>query len=397
MINRNILILFFSQSLGFSAVSFLVLLTGILAAQFGPPKLATLPITLMVVGTALTTVPAAMLMRRLGRKHGIIGSYVLAIAGTILGFIALRHSSFVLLSLSNFFIGAFMAFVNQFRFAAIESVPDRQNAGQVVSFMLFGGVIAGFLGPQLADWGRHLFEPEFSGSFLLLLGTLLVSLLIFSGFRNPQVPAEQGDIAAARPLAEILRQPLFLVALGSATVSYAIMSFLMTATPISMHQVDGFSFEESRQVIQWHIAAMFLPSVFNIFLFRLLGIGRLLLAGSIIYLLLAALALQGHEFMHYSGSLILLGVGWNFLFVAGTALLPQTYRTSERFKVQAANDFVVFGIQAVASLSAGWVLFTLGWDAMVWMTIPASALMLALAVYYFLRNMSLTKTQSHKG
>jgi MFS family permease len=339
----------------------------------------------MVVGTALTTIPAAMLMRRLGRKRGIVGSYALAIAGTVVGFIALRHSSFALLCLSNLLIGAFMAFINQFRFAAIESAPDTDKAGQVVSFMLFGGVIAGFLGPQLADWGRYLFEPEFSGSFLLLLGALLISLLIFGGFRNPGAVSEQDNDSPARPLAEIARQPAFLVALVSATISYAIMSFLMTATPISMHQVDGFSFEESRRVIQWHIAAMFLPSVFNIFLFRLLGIGRLLLAGSVIYLLLAALALQGHGFLHYSGSLILLGVGWNFLFVAGTALLPRTYRASERFKVQAANDFVVFGIQAVASLSAGWVLFTLGWDAMVWMTVPVSALMLVLAVYYYFR------------
>jgi MFS family permease len=153
MINRNILILFFSQSLGFSAVSFLVLLTGILAAQFGPPRLATLPLTLMVIGTALTTVPAAMLMRRLGRKQGIMGAYLPAIGGALLGFLALRNSSFILLCCSNLLIGAFMAFVNQFRFAAIESAPDKTNAGQVISFMLFGGVIAGFLGPQLADWG----------------------------------------------------------------------------------------------------------------------------------------------------------------------------------------------------------------------------------------------------
>jgi MFS family permease len=392
MINRNILILFFSQSLGFSAVSFLVLLTGILASQYGPAKLATLPITLMVIGTAVTTIPAALLMRRFGRRNGIIGSYLLAIAGAATGFIALRHSSFALLSLSNLLIGAFMAFVNQFRFAAIESAPDKSKTGQVVSFMLFGGVIAGFLGPQLADWGRHLYEPEFSGSFLLLLTTLVISLLIFAGFRNPPVSGAPESTAPARPLADIARQPAFLVALISATISYAIMSFLMTATPISMHQLDGFSFEQSRRVIQWHIAAMFLPSVFNIFLFRLLGIGRLLLAGSVIYILLAALALQGHEFLHYGGSLVLLGVGWNFLFVAGTALLPQCYRESERFKVQAANDFVVFGIQAVSSLSAGWVLFTLGWDAMVWITLPASVLMLGLAIYYYFQARSADKT-----
>jgi hypothetical protein len=233
--------------------------------------------------------------------------------------------------------------------------------------------------------------PEFSGSFLLLLGILVVSLLIFSGFRNPAAAIAQVEAAPARPLTVIVRQPLFLIALVSATISYAIMSFLMTATPISMHQVDGYSFEQSRRVIQWHIAAMFLPSVFNIFLFRFLGIDRLLLAGSVIYLLLAALALQGHEFLHYSGSLILLGIGWNFLFVAGTALLPQTYCANERFKVQAVNDFVVFGIQAVSSLSAGWALFTLGWDAMVWITVPVSGLMLVLAVYYFFKNSSLAK------
>ncbi|HEX5056056.1 MAG TPA: MFS transporter [Gammaproteobacteria bacterium] len=398
MINRNILILFFSQVLAFSTGSFLVLVVGILAPQLSPTQeLATLPLALMAVSIALATIPAVMLMQRLGRKAGIILSYLAAIAGTASGFMAIRHSSFILLCLCTVLNGVFYAVANQFRFAAIESAPDKTQTGQVVSFMLFGGVIAAFLGPQLADWGKDLFEPAFSGSFTLLIAALVVSLIIFSRFRAAATVNVQVNTEPTRPLGEIMRQPLFIVAMTSGAVSFAVMSFLMTATPISMHHIDGFSFEQSRQVIQWHIAAMYLPSVFSIFLFRFFSIAGLMLCGAIIYILLAILALQGHGFMHYSGALILLGVGWNFLFVSGTTLLPQCYRAGESFKAQALNDFNVFGIQAVCSLSAGWVLFTLGWDAMVWMTLPASALMLALAIFYYLKNTSLTKAQSHKG
>lgn len=386
MINRNILILFISQSLGFAAVSFMVLLSGILSAQLGPSeKLSTLPLALMVVGTAVATIPAALLMQRLGRKAGVMLFYIAAIAGGILGLAAIHYSDFILLCLCTLLIGIFLACGNQLRFAAIESVTNKEKTGQVVSFMLFGGVIAAFLGPQLADWGKDLLEPAFSGSFLLLLATLVISLLIFCGFRNPAPVARQDDAAPPRPLKEILRQPVFLTALFSGVIAYAVMSFVMTATPISMHHFDGFDFAASKQVIQWHVAAMFLPSVFNIFLFRFFGIEKLMLAGAVIYLLVAALALQGHEFMHYNGALILLGIGWNFLFVAGTALLPQCYRANERFKAQAMNDFIIFGIQAVCSLGAGWLLFVIGWDAMIWLTVPVSILMLGLAVYYYIK------------
>jgi hypothetical protein len=241
-----------------------------------------------------------------------------------------------------------------------------------------------------------LFMPAFSGSFVLLLAALIISLLIFCGFRAAPIVAAQVNTEPARPLIQIARQPPFLVAMASGTVSFAVMSFLMTATPISMHHIDGFSFEQSRQVIQWHIAAMYLPSVFSIFLFRFFSTAGMMLSGAIIYILLALLALQGHGFLHYSGALILLGVGWNFLFVAGTVLLPQCYRPGESFKAQALNDFIVFGIQAVCSLGAGWVLYAAGWDAMVKMTIPVSALMLGLAIYYYFKNLSLTKAPSHK-
>ncbi len=395
MINRNILILFSSQVLAFSAGSFLVLVVGILSPRLSPAaKLVTLPLALMAVSIAVSIIPGALLMQRLGRKTAIILSYLIAIAGTASGFIAIHRSSFSLLCLCTVLIGVFYAFANQFRFAAIESVPDKGKTGQVVSFMLFGGVIAAFLGPQLADWGKHLFTPAFTGSFVLLAAALIISLLIFCGFRAAPTIAAAVTTQPARPLIEIARQPLFMVAMISGTVSFAVMSFLMTATPISMHHFDGFSFEQSRQVIQWHIAAMYLPSVFSIFLFRFFKVGGLMLAGAIIYILLALLALQGHGFMHYSGALILLGVGWNFLFVAGTALLPQCYRAGESFKAQALNDFIVFGIQAACSLGAGWVLYAAGWDAMIKMTIPVSVLMLGLAVYYYF---SLAKTQSLKG
>jgi hypothetical protein len=212
----------------------------------------------------------------------------------------------------------------------------------------------------------------------------IVSLLVFLGFQNPKVHATTSTATAhARPLGTIMRQPVFLMALFSSAISYGIMSFIMTATPISMSHLDGFSFEQSKQVIQWHLAAMFLPSVFNIFLFRFLSIPKLMLGGAIIYLIMTAVALGGHQYLHYNSSLILLGVGWNFLFVAGTTLLPQSYSNPERFKVQAANDFIVFAVQGAASLGAGWLLFAVGWDNLIKVTLPFTAFMLVLAVVYY--------------
>lgn len=386
MFNRNIFILFVSQALGYSSISFLVLITGILSAMIGPSqKLATLPLAFAVIGTAAATIPAAMLMKRLGRKNGFLLAYLAAILGAALGFTAAWYESFYALCACAFLIGCFLAFVNQFRFAAIESLPEPEKAGQAVSFLLLGGVIAAFLGPEIAELGKDWFARPFAGSFLLMLAVFTLSAMIFLGFRNPKPYQEHADEPQARSLRVIMRAPAFYIALSSSIIAYAVMSFIMTATPISMHHVDGFNFEQSKQVIQWHIAAMFMPSIFNIILFRFLGIGKLMAMGALIYIGMALAALQGHAFHHYGTALVLLGIGWNFLFVAGTTLLSQSYRHSERFKTQASHDFIVFAVQGIASLVAGWALFTLGWDVIIKLTLPFSALILGMALYYNVR------------
>lgn len=382
MFNRNILILFVIQSLGMSTIFFLTLTTGIMAAQIGPSEqMATLPVALSIIGAAFMAIPAAMFMQRFGRKAGFLFAHLIGLAGMAIGFFAAWFEDFYSLCLCSFLTGCFLAFVQQTRFAAIES-SHQEQAGQAVSFLLFGGVIAAFLGPEIGQWGKDWFTREFTGSFLIMAVILLIALALLYAFRNPVAQKIELETPASRSLITIARQPVFLVALTAAATAFAVMSLLMSATPISMNHVDGFDFDQTKRVIQWHIAAMFLPSVFNIFLFRYVGVHTLMLTGSVIYLVMGALALQGHGFMHYSASLILLGVGWNFLFVAGTALLPQTYRHYERYKVQAANDFIVYAVQAVSALSAGWLLFELGWDFMVKLTLPVSGGMLLLSVAY---------------
>ena len=383
MFNRNILILFLSQSLGYSSISLFILVSGILSADIGPSAhLATLPLTFSILGIATATIPASMLMKRFGRKQAFMLAYVVGILGAGLGFIAAWFKLFPVLCGCAFIIGCFLAFANQFRFAAIENIAQPEKASQIVSFLLLGGVVAAFLGPEIADLGKDLLPKPFAGSFLILIAVFLFSALVFTGFQNPTFPESSADVAPSRPLRTIMQQPAFYIALASAVIAYGVMSFIMTATPISMNQIDGFTFSQSKQVIQWHIAAMFLPSVLNIFLFRFLGIRKLMIIGSLIYISMAFVALQGHSFHHYSFALIMLGVGWNFLFVAGTTLLPKAYLHHERFKVQAANDFIVFAIQGIASLAAGWLLFLQGWDFMIKLTIPLSSLMLLLALYY---------------
>ena len=384
MLNRNIVVLFISQSLGYSSISFLVLVSTILAINIAPTEtLTTLPVTLSIIGTAVAAMPAALLMQRIGRKNGFLLAYIIALIASSLGFFAAQKGSFFLLCACTFLNGCFLAFAHQFRFAAIESLKNPNNAGTVVSFLLFGGVIAAILGPQIAQWGKELLPQAFAGSFLIIAGVYFISMLIFLNFRNPETIATEQHATAARPLTEIARQPVFIVALSSGVISYSIMSFIMNATPVSMHHVDGFDFVAAKYVIQLHIASMFIPSLFNIILFRLISAEKIMIAGAVIYLVMGCIALQGHELIHYSSSLIMLGVGWNFLFVSGTTLLSQSYRPAERFKVQALNDFTIYAAQSVSALSAGWLLFSIGWDSMIKLTLPVSVGMLLLAILYW--------------
>ncbi|PKI16845.1 MFS transporter [Colwellia sp. 12G3] len=376
---RNIWLLFISQPLVMSASPIIVFIGGILSSKMASdPSLATLPITLMILGVAAGSIPAAMLAKNKGRKFAVYTGLSCSLIAAIIAIVATKIALFELFCFASLLIGVAGAFIQQLRFAAIESSLNEEDVPKILSILMLSGVFAAFLGPEIALVGKDwLTSPYgYAGSFLLLIAFILCSMLIMLAFENPPVN-EDKVVGEARDLTVIAKQPVFLIAVCTATIGFTLMSYLMTATPISMHHMQGHSLQETKWVIQSHIAAMYLPSLFTPWLVKYLKLKGLMLIGTAIYAIVAFIALSGNEVMHYWWALILLGIGWNFLFLTGTSLLPQSYHASERHKVQATNDFVLFGFQAVASLLAGWVLFNAGWH---WVVLTSLPLILSLFI-----------------
>jgi len=358
-----------AYSLMMAGVSLLVLIAGIIGTEIAPTSsLATLPIALAVVGVASSTLPTGKLLHRFGRRPVFIAYGFIAIVAAVLASFSLVQGQFLIFCAAAFLMGWSGAAGHQYRFAALEAVPARL-APKATSVLLFGGILAAFIGPEIAVRGRHLLATEYAGSFLLLTASYVVGMVIIS-FHHDRVVPETGHKGSDRPLAEILRSPVIILAICSAALGYGVMSFIMTATPISMHMHAGHSLEATKLVIQSHIAAMYLPSLVYAWFFSKLGYKGLLWSGVIVFLICILVALINTEFIHFWLALILLGVGWNFLFLSGTNLLPGGYQRNERFRVQSVNDFLVFSIQAIASLSSGWVLYQWGWNGLLWACIP---------------------------
>ncbi len=347
-----------------------VLLGGIVGTKLAPSaNLATLPVAFMIVGTALSTIPAAMLMSRFGRKLGFMTAISVAALAALLAAFAISVDQFWLFCAATLLLGANNAFVQQYRFAVAESVPPNK-LGKSLSILMLAGVVAAWMGPEVAGQLQHASSwGEFSGSFMGLSGMLCVGL-VFLGFYSNTTSASVNDRSGQRSLGDISIQPVFILAVGSAAVAYAIMSLLMTATPVSMHSVDNFSFEDTAWVIQSHIMAMFLPSFFSGYLIDWLGARKIILAGIVILFVCLGIAFMDHSLLHYWLALVLLGVGWNFLYLGGTTLLTTTYETEERFKVQALNDFLIFSIQACAALGSGYLLMEYGWNWVITLSVP---------------------------
>ena len=378
----NVWILALCQALGMSAGSMMILVGGLLAAQIAPTaKLATLPLAMIVVGTATSTLWVALWLKRFGRKRGTYVGFAFSFLAAFLGYQAAVHSSFALLVATGFSMGVAVAFWQQFRFAALESLDDPNHYGPALSVMMGGGLIAAFLGPEIGALGPEIFPrlPPFAGSFILLGGVIIVAVIVFQFSHQPPIKIEV-NAAPGRPLRQIVRSPRFYIPSLCAAIGFGVMSFVMTATPLTMHEVCGFGLADTKRVIQSHIIAMFLPSLISGGLMRRFGVGRVMVVGAILYAVVVIIGLQGQALMHFWGSLILLGVGWNFLFMGGTALLPESYQQNERFKAQAANDFFVFGSQAIASLSSGWFVYTFGWNGLLYACLPFLLLALGLSI-----------------
>jgi MFS family permease len=368
---RTLIVLTFAQCFGQTAAPILVLLGGIVGAQIAPSiDWATLPIAIQIAGIAFATIPASYLMSKIGRKAGFLAGTALAIFATLFAAWGIYQESFTLFCIASFLIGNYIAFLQQFRFAVAESVPSEQIP-KCLSFLMLSGIVAALLGPEVARRFSVVEGlPDYVGSFLGLAAMLTVSFLILLTFYKNTTFEQQDQSSAVRPLGQIFRQPTLILAIASAAVGYSVMSLIMTATPLSMHEMDHHSLNDTTRVIQGHILAMYVPSFFSGFLISGLGVKRIIQAGFALMIICIFIGWGQPDFINYWGTLIFLGVGWNFLFLGGTTLLTQSYHTSERFKVQAVNDFLVFGLQAIGSLSAGILLASIGWSGVMVFALP---------------------------
>jgi MFS family permease len=375
---RNMGLLVAAQSLGGASPPIIISLGGLVGQQLSSnPTASTLPVSIYQLGLALSTLPAAWIMNRLGRRT----AYVLgAILGVISGVVAaqgIAQSNFITFCIGTALAGFYAACVQSYRFAATDLVPGDEQA-KAISRVMIGGLIAAIIGPQVVIWTRDAMPATpFAGSFYSQAALALLALPLLMGLRLPPPQAKNAMAGDARPLSEIARSPQFIVACAAGVVSYGLMAFLMTAAPMAMVGC-GHSVGEAAMGIQWHVLAMFVPSFFTGKLIARFGKRAITALGLVMIGAAGALALMGLDIFHFWGSLILLGVGWNFGFIGATALLTECYRPAERAKVQALNDFLVFGTVAVASFGSGELLHTAGWNGINYGMLPLVAVVLLM-------------------
>jgi MFS family permease len=361
--------LMLAYSLMMGGTSLTVLIAGIVGLEFAPREdLATLPVALAVVGVAASTLPTGALQHRFGRRPVFLAYGVLAIVAAVTCGQALASGSFALYCAGTALMGWAAAAGHQYRFAALELVPANL-AAQATSVLLLGGILGAFIGPELAVRGRFLLDTEYQGSYLLLAGAYVAGLAIIASYRET-IHDEEGAGRTGRPLLEVLRSPAVVLAIAAAATAYGVMTFLMTATPISMHEHAGHSMEATKWVIQSHIAGMYVPSLLFATLLAWTSLRALMWAGLAAYAVTIAIALHDTALLNFWTALVLLGIGWNWLFLAGTTLLPRGYRPEERFRVQSVNDFLIFSVQAAVALGSGWFLHRYQWQGVLWAAVP---------------------------
>ncbi len=358
-----------AYALMMAGTSLTVLIAGIIGTKFAPsPDLATLPVALTILGLALSTLPTGGLQNRYGRRKVFISYGFLAVIAALLASLSLVHQNFGGFCLAAILMGWSAAAGHQYRFAAMESVAAEQ-APKATSVLLFGGILAAAVGPEIAVRGQHLLATEFAGSYLLLAGVYTLGIILISFYHETRAGGTEHAMKG-RPLLQIMRSPVVVLAVAASAVGYAVMSFVMTAGPVSMHEHAGHDLQATKWVLQSHIAAMYLPSLVYPWLYSKMGYKGLMWAGVAALLLCLLIGSINTEFIHYWLTMVILGIGWNFLFLSGTNLLRYGYRDEERFKVQSFNDFLVFSIQGLASLSSGWFLYHWGWQGVLLASVP---------------------------
>ncbi len=355
------------MALSFASTAMMVLIAGLIGAKIAPtPQLATLPYAIVVVGTACASIPAAMLMQRIGRKKGVLVSLIMAIGAALLAAYAVHHGAFWLFVFAAFLLGANAAVTQQGRFIILENANGPKQQADGLTLALLANLTAAFLGPWMGQFGQKLITnaPDFTGSFVLLIAVLCSALVLLSQYTEQPRKIAKAE-SSGRAIRQIAKDSGFLIAAGSAAIGFGVMALVMTATPVSMHEMQGHGVNQAAWVIQAHIIAMYLPSLLTGKLLKLGFNSGLLFAGLGLYLVMCLIAYSGQNVMHYWWALVILGLGWNLLFMTSTALLGKCHTEGEKFKVQAFNDFLVFGVQAIAAFSAGLLLFEFGWSGVI--------------------------------
>lgn len=373
---RNILVLTAAQALGASSPPIIISLGGLVGQQLSSdPALVTLPVSLFNLGLAAGTLPAAFVMRSIGRRNGYLLGATLGIVAGLIAALGIFVASFVIFCLGTFIAGFYASYVQSYRFAATDAATGALKA-RAISYVMIGGLIAAIIGPQLVIWTRDAFAATpYAGSFLSQAVLALLAIPVLMLLRSPKAVKSSNATGNGRPLKEIMLNPRYMLALAAGVVSYGLMTFLMTAAPIAMVG-HGHSIDNAALGIQWHVLAMFGPSFFTGILMTRFGKERVTAVGLFIIALSAIVALSGLDLSHFWISLILLGIGWNFGFIGATAMVADCHTPEERGKAQGANDFFIFGTVAAASFFAGSLLHSSGWETINWMIFPAVALIL---------------------
>jgi MFS family permease len=361
-VNAPLALLTFCQGLLLVNNVTFIAINGLVGLALAPVAwMATLPVTGYVAGGALATGLVARHQRRWGRQRTFQLGLLVAIASAAVCAWAAVHRDFWLLVGATVVAGYYNANGSLYRFAAVELVPAPMKE-RAISWVLAGGILGGIVGPNLAQWTRGVLSQPFAGAYLALCAVALLSLVVMSFIRFPPLPG-QGEGPAGRPLAEIVRQPVFIVATAGCAIGYGVMNLLMAATPIAMQQCSH-PFSAAALVLEWHVLGMYVPSFFTGRLIKAFGALPVMTAGLLLNVACVAMALHGVDLMHFLGALLLLGVGWNFLFIGGTALATDAWRPEERTRAQAAVDFCVYATMTLTSFASGALVTTGGWTAM---------------------------------
>lgn len=380
---RNVFLLACCQALLFTNNVTLISLNGLAGFALADNKaLATLPVTGYVVGAALSTYFASLWMKRVGRRNGFLTGTLFGLAGGAIATLGIWLGSFWTLVLGTLVLGTYNAFGQYYRFAAADATPLHWKA-RAISLVMAGGLVGGIIGPEMSKVTRDLVQPTFLASYASLMGFCLVTMAILAGLRIPE-PQDAEAHGPTRPLKEIMAQPVFVVAVVVGALGYGVMNLLMTSTPLAMG-FCGHPYAAAASVISAHVIAMFGPSFFTGSLIHRFGVLNVMLAGVAAMFACVAIALSGQLVVHFWWSLVLLGVGWNFMYVGGTTLLTEAYRPAEKAKAQGANEILVFCTTATSSFTSGVLVNAAGWNTLNYVALPFLAIAGAAALWLALK------------